>query len=475
MGSTDTRRYSSPAMRNLLTFLKEQGLGGILITSPTGDAKIAVLRKDLARAFSLIRRFARDEGFDLRIRPIRAKKVLRVLPVALTQMVGHRRYKVELSGGEKASFELEGWKDEGEYFESASPNHISRRLWKTTAEAHGLFTGAGIKDYAAILPCPHALEPAFPIDLVFTWVNADDPDWQRMFSQYAPEPVTVAPTNDATARSRYYSRDELKYALRSWAENGTFIRKIFIVSNCRPPEWLNLESEQIAWIPHEQILPADALPTFNSHAIEACLHKIPGLANHFIYSNDDVFLARKAFPSDFFLPSGLVKVRLEPYGQVNGEPHPDHPAYLNGARNGKALLEREFGRSATQLTSHTFHALRVDILREMEAKFDEAFYRTIRNRFRSPNDISVTSYLHSHYCVLSGKGIADDTPVWLVQNNHRYRRRLAKLLRRKKTEKELPLSLCLNDGKNSDNDRAWDTAVRGFLNTFFPNPSPFEK
>jgi hypothetical protein len=34
---------------------------------------------------------------------------------------------------------------------------------------------------------------------------------------------------------------------------------------------------------------------------------------------------------------------------------------------------------------------------------------------------------------------------------------------------------CLNDGKNSDNDRAWDTAVRGFLNTFFPNPSPFEK
>lgn len=84
MGSTDTRRYSSPAMRNLLTFLKEQGLGGILITSPTGDAKIAVLRKDLARAFSLIRRFARDEGFDLRIRPIRAKKVLRVLPVALT-------------------------------------------------------------------------------------------------------------------------------------------------------------------------------------------------------------------------------------------------------------------------------------------------------------------------------------------------------------------------------------------------------
>ena len=35
------------------------------------------------------------------------------------------------------------------------------------------------------------------------------------------------------------------------------------------------------------------LPTFSSPAIEANLHRIPGLSEHFLYFNDDVFLGKK--------------------------------------------------------------------------------------------------------------------------------------------------------------------------------------
>ena len=43
-------------------------------------------------------------------------------------------------------------------------------------------------------------------------------------------------------------------------------------------------------------LPADALPTFSSHAIESRLHHVPDLAEHFLYSNDDMFFGRPVDP-----------------------------------------------------------------------------------------------------------------------------------------------------------------------------------
>ena len=49
------------------------------------------------------------------------------------------------------------------------------------------------------------------------------------------------------------------------------------------------------------------LPTFNSQAIESRLHRIPGLAEHFLYFNDDMFMGRAVAPDLFFSPGGLSK------------------------------------------------------------------------------------------------------------------------------------------------------------------------
>ena len=51
---------------------------------------------------------------------------------------------------------------------------------------------------------------------------------------------------------------------------------------------------------HERIIPNELLPTFNSTTIEMYLHRIPDLAEQFIYSNDDMFPIRPLQISDFF-------------------------------------------------------------------------------------------------------------------------------------------------------------------------------
>ena len=57
-------------------------------------------------------------------------------------------------------------------------------------------------------------------------------------------------------------------------------------------EWLDTSHPQLRLVHHDAILPPDALPTFNSHAIESALHKVPDLAEQFVYLNDDFFLGR---------------------------------------------------------------------------------------------------------------------------------------------------------------------------------------
>ena len=74
------------------------------------------------------------------------------------------------------------------------------------------------------------------------------------------------------------------------------------------PAWLALDHPGVTVVPHAEIMPADALPTFNSHAIETSLHHVPGLAEHWLYFNDDFFLGRPLRPEALFSPAGLSSV-----------------------------------------------------------------------------------------------------------------------------------------------------------------------
>ncbi len=138
------------------------------------------------------------------------------------------------------------------------------------------------------------------------------------------------------------------------------------------PGWLDADDPRVRVVDHREILPADALPTFNSQAIETALHHVPGLAEHFVYLNDDVFLGRAARPELFFSPGGTVRgvLRRRRWGSRPARTA-DKP-FLHAAATNRALLEEAFGVAITQVMAHSPHPHRVSVLAEVEARFPDA-------------------------------------------------------------------------------------------------------
>lgn len=108
--------------------------------------------------------------------------------------------------------------------------------------------------------------------------------------------------------NRYRDNDELKYSIRSLFKYAPWIHHIYLVTDSQIPSWLDLSSNKITIVTHDEIFPNKRyilikyshLPTFSSPAIESHIHKIPGLAKHYLYFNDDVFLGNYIYPDDFF-------------------------------------------------------------------------------------------------------------------------------------------------------------------------------
>lgn len=137
-----------------------------------------------------------------------------------------------------------------------------------------------------------------PIDVVYTWCDGSDPKFieekRAAFKQSGLEYK-----EEDSGEVRYSDHDELRYSLRSVHQYLPWVRRIFIVTNKQRPKWLK-EHEKITVVDHSEIIPHELLPTFSSVTIEMYLSKIPGLAEKFIYLNDDIFIARDMSPTDFF-------------------------------------------------------------------------------------------------------------------------------------------------------------------------------
>ena len=122
------------------------------------------------------------------------------------------------------------------------------------------------------------------IDFVLIWVDDSDIEWQKSKARYKGEELKFN-VNDV----RYRDWGTLKYWFRAVEKYAPWVHKIHFVTCGHVPEWLNLNHPKLNFVKHEDYIPAEFLPTFSSHAIELNLHRIKGLANKFVYFNDDTF------------------------------------------------------------------------------------------------------------------------------------------------------------------------------------------
>src|SRR5690606_8531700 len=112
---------------------------------------------------------------------------------------------------------------------------------------------------------------------------------------------------NAITAHRFSDGGELRYCVRSIRAYAPWIRRIHIVTDDQVPRYFNLLSARragVRFVSHGEIFGGLELmrPVFNSRAIETFLWRIEGLADHFIFFNDDTFFCAPVKPTDFFTP-----------------------------------------------------------------------------------------------------------------------------------------------------------------------------
>ena len=308
------------------------------------------------------------------------------------------------------------------------------------------------------------------IDLVYLWVDGNDPQWR------AKRDACIGKTEKDSAvncEGRYADNDELKYSLRSVEKYAPWIHKIFIVTDNQIPSWLDTLNPKIRIVDHKEIMPQICLPCFNATVIEHFLWKIPGLSEYFLFANDDMFINKPVNPSTFFADDSLPIIRLTHSRLRNwyllfrkkilGIPLKN---YVQIVRNSAKLVEKRFGIYYDVKTHHNIDAYLKSDYHHVELMFEEEIKKTLSNHIRSANDIQRN--LHAYVALAEKRG----HPCYVSQKTS-FRFHIQNFKHYKKMEKYSPMFFCMNDSEYAnENDRK---RLTEYLRKRFPKKSIFEK
>lgn len=153
-----------------------------------------------------------------------------------------------------------------------------------------------------------------PVDIVYTWVDGNDPELNSRRLAYTSLDKEIF-SDDIGGSTRYSNLGELFWSVASVNRFMPWIRKIFIVTDGQNPmpqlEELKKYFDHlipVEVVDHKDIFVdyEDTLPVFNCNSIETMLWRIPDLSDHYIYFNDDTFVASEMHPEEWFKDDKLI-------------------------------------------------------------------------------------------------------------------------------------------------------------------------
>ncbi len=330
-----------------------------------------------------------------------------------------------------------------------------------------------------------------PIDFVIPWVNPNDPVWQKTKKQYSQK-INVSEDGGS---ARYRDMDTLRYLFRSIEKNASWVNMIHFVTCNQIPNWLNIEHPQINIVNHEDFIPAEYLPTFNSRAIEFNYHRIPGISNNIVCFNDDMFVIKETTEELFFknnLPcdapcmcfipvssahflAPLINILLINKRFNKRKTISNHPLKWYNPKYGKSLI-----RNVSLIPSASFSgfinahiplSIKIETLKELWLYETEAVQSACEHRFR--NNLDVNIWLASYWQYAKNEfvprnpnigcyiGLTDD----MKENESALRKKVSSRTK----------LLCLNDEITSDKKFEDASAlVKKYFEDLFPNKSAFE-
>lgn len=322
---------------------------------------------------------------------------------------------------------------------------------------------------------------SFPIDLVYLWVDDNDPIWKKKKESFLK--INKNNSKETTGDARWRNNDELKYSLRSVEKYAPWINHIYIITDQQTPSWLKENHPKVTIVDHTDILSEEALPVFNSQAIESRLHKIPNLSEHFIFGNDDFLFVKPISPEIFFSPNGKVIVRMKKFSRRKA----NKANYNRTIKRMQDLIFEKFGEMIPLAPHHSFDAyLKSDYEFCVTNYYKEKWEETAFQRFRSEDDMQ--RCFVSYYMIIIGHavlrkvgrynridGLWNKIKAFLT---HRYANdsRCIDLNisdYNAALKKYNPMMICVNDNQNTtENQRR---RLVPFLEYLFPEHSSFEK
>tara|TARA_R110001583_G_scaffold61034_2_gene180879 strand:+ start:20693 stop:21685 length:993 start_codon:yes stop_codon:yes gene_type:complete len=327
------------------------------------------------------------------------------------------------------------------------------------------------------------------IDFVVSWVDMDDPKWKEEFSQYSGK---IDNTVNELSEARFRDYGFLKYWFRGVEKFAPWVRKIHFVTCGQKPEWLDDTNPKINLVNHSDYIPNKYLPIFNSSLIEIHLHRIPDLAEHFVYFNDDFYITNKLKPERFFtngLPNDIAAFRhnlgLSLWNKclknnirvINSKFNKKevlkrdaekwyHPSY--GSRGRLAKLLKWYPKFITLRTPHNAQPYLKETFKEVWEYAGDELWEVSKNRFRNKRDFTQELFRTWQICQSN----------FMPHNTYNDTKMFPLLIKSKQAieaVKNQSYSLvCLNDNSNVRNYEQVIKELDNSFETILPEKSDFE-
>lgn len=229
------------------------------------------------------------------------------------------------------------------------------------------------------------------IDAVILWVNGNDHKHKIKISNYVDNKSEISLTK---FRTRFDQVNEIKFTIDSILKFAPYIENIHIITDEQTPEFLekidnNDYFKKVSIVDHKVVFKdfEQFLPTFNCRPIETCMHRIPGLAEHFIYFNDDFFLIKHTKPTDFFR-NGLPVLRGKWLKFDKDIFYKKFKKIRVGHKKAQQKAAQLVGLKKYYNFKHTPHPLRKSTFKTYFNNNPNIFIENIKYRFRNENQFT---------------------------------------------------------------------------------------
>lgn len=324
------------------------------------------------------------------------------------------------------------------------------------------------------------------IDFVITWVDGNDPIWlneKKIYDKSITDSV-----------SRYRDMGTLKYIFRGIEKYTPWVNNVFFITYGHIPDWLNVKNPKLKIVKHEEYIPKEYLPTYNSNCIELNLFRIKELSENFVLFNDDEFIIKSMKEEDFFkdnlpceeyaeninMPRGYYEyfshTALNNIGIVNKYFRKKEVMkknickYINlkyGKNNIRTLLLLPWQDFSLIYDPHIPVSLKKEQLKELWDIEPNALNNTSKNKFRQVNDIN--QYLIRYFQLLKGEFIPRKHGIGKMYTISKNNNEIISIIKKQRYK-----MICINDSDEKiDFEEAKNEIILAF-ESIFHEKSSFE-